>query len=139
MPGRTNPEQLFAVGYAACFEGALAAVARREDLELGEVSIDSRVSLYPTPERGFRGAGGGAPSNASLRQERNLPTVNLPPRRWATRAQGQALPPVHPPLIAQGAVRRPFSWRLRFLYAPDCITRRPSCRTARLLTRIPER
>ena len=25
----TNPEQLFAVGYAACFEGALATVARR--------------------------------------------------------------------------------------------------------------
>ncbi len=53
-PEGTNPEQLFAVGYAACFEGALAAVARREHLELGEVSIDSRVSLYPTPERGFR-------------------------------------------------------------------------------------
>ncbi len=51
----TNPEQLFAVGYAACFEGALAAVARRQRIEsLGEVSIDSRVSLYPTPERGFR-------------------------------------------------------------------------------------
>ena len=27
--GGTNPEQLFAVGYAACFEGALGAVARR--------------------------------------------------------------------------------------------------------------
>jgi Ohr subfamily peroxiredoxin len=54
-PGGTNPEQLFAVGYAACFEGALAAVARRERIEsLGEVSIDSQVSLYPTPERGFK-------------------------------------------------------------------------------------
>ncbi len=53
-PEGTNPEQLFAVGYAACFEGALAAVARRERLELGEVSIDSRVSLFPTPERGFK-------------------------------------------------------------------------------------
>ncbi len=53
-PEGTNPEQLFAVGYAACFEGALAAVARRKHLELGEVSIDSRVSLYPTPEHGFR-------------------------------------------------------------------------------------
>jgi len=53
-PAGTNPEQLFAVGYAACFEGALSAVARRERVELGDVSIDSRVSLYPTPERGFR-------------------------------------------------------------------------------------
>ncbi len=53
-PEGTNPEQLFAVGYAACFEGALAAVGRRERLELGDVLIDSRVSLYPTPERGFK-------------------------------------------------------------------------------------
>jgi Ohr subfamily peroxiredoxin len=49
----TNPEQLFAVGYAACFEGALATVARRERTELGEVSIDSRVSLVTGPERSF--------------------------------------------------------------------------------------
>ncbi|MFZ0042313.1 MAG: organic hydroperoxide resistance protein [Solirubrobacteraceae bacterium] len=49
----TNPEQLFAVGFAACFEGALAAVARREHTETGDVSIDSRVTLFPTPERGF--------------------------------------------------------------------------------------
>jgi lipoyl-dependent peroxiredoxin len=51
--GGTNPEQLFAVGFAACFESALAVVARRERLELGEVSIDSRVSLLPTEQRGF--------------------------------------------------------------------------------------
>ncbi len=50
----TNPEQLFAVGYAACFEGALGVVGRRERAELGEVSIDSRVSLIPTEERGFK-------------------------------------------------------------------------------------
>lgn len=50
----TNPEELFAVGYAACFEGALGAVARRQRAELGDVSIDSKVSLYPTEERGFK-------------------------------------------------------------------------------------
>jgi Ohr subfamily peroxiredoxin len=38
--GGTNPEQLFAVGYAACFEGALGVVARRERVDLGPVSID---------------------------------------------------------------------------------------------------
>ncbi|HWW67562.1 MAG TPA: Ohr family peroxiredoxin, partial [Solirubrobacterales bacterium] len=37
--GGTNPEQLFAVGYAACFEGALAVVARRRKLEAGDVEI----------------------------------------------------------------------------------------------------
>jgi lipoyl-dependent peroxiredoxin len=49
----TNPEQLFAVGYAACFEGALGTVGRREKVELGEVSIDSSVSLITTEDRGF--------------------------------------------------------------------------------------
>jgi osmotically inducible protein OsmC len=52
--GGTNPEQLFAVGYAACFESAMGAVGRRERLEVGDVSIDSSVSLLPTEERGFK-------------------------------------------------------------------------------------
>ena len=52
--GGTNPEQLFAVGFAACFEGALAAVARRSKAEVGDVEIDSRVMLHPTEERGFK-------------------------------------------------------------------------------------
>lgn len=51
--GGTNPEQLFAVGYAACFEGALAAVARRRKLEVGDVGIDSKVSLVTGEERTF--------------------------------------------------------------------------------------
>jgi lipoyl-dependent peroxiredoxin len=51
--GGTNPEQLFAVGYAACFEGALGTVARREKVELGDVAIDSKVSLITTESRGF--------------------------------------------------------------------------------------
>jgi osmotically inducible protein OsmC len=50
----TNPEQLFAVGFAACFEGAIGAVARRERAEVDDVSIDSRVRLHPTEERGFK-------------------------------------------------------------------------------------
>jgi len=52
--GGTNPEQLFAVGFAACFESALGVVGRRERAEVGDVSIDSRVSLLPTEERGFK-------------------------------------------------------------------------------------
>jgi Ohr subfamily peroxiredoxin len=51
--GGTNPEQLFAVGYAACFEGALGAVARRAKAEAGDVSIESKVSLHPNESRGF--------------------------------------------------------------------------------------
>src|SRR5437588_11254127 len=51
--GGTNPEQLFAVGYAACFESALGVVARRQRAETGDVSIDSRVRLITTEDRGF--------------------------------------------------------------------------------------
>lgn len=52
--GGTNPEQLFAVGYAACFESALGVIARRDRAEVGDLSIDSRVSLLPTEQRGFQ-------------------------------------------------------------------------------------
>jgi osmotically inducible protein OsmC len=51
--GGTNPEELFAVGYAACFEGALGVVARRAKAEVGDVAIDSEVSLSPNGEGGF--------------------------------------------------------------------------------------
>jgi lipoyl-dependent peroxiredoxin len=51
--GGTNPEELFAVGYAACFESALGAVARRRKVDAGDVAIDSNVSLYPNEDRGF--------------------------------------------------------------------------------------
>ncbi len=51
--GGTNPEELFAVGYAACFEGAIGAVARRQKLETDDVFIDSKVSLHPGEERTF--------------------------------------------------------------------------------------
>jgi Ohr subfamily peroxiredoxin len=52
--GGTNPEELFAVGYAACFESALGVVGRREHAEVGDVLIASQVSLLPTEERGFQ-------------------------------------------------------------------------------------
>src|ERR1700742_4167166 len=52
--GGTNPEQLFAVGYAACFEGALGVVARREKVDADDASIDSKVSLSPNGSGGFQ-------------------------------------------------------------------------------------
>jgi lipoyl-dependent peroxiredoxin len=52
--GGTNPEQLFAIGYAACFESALGTAGRRRRQEVGDVAIDSRVMLIPTPERTYR-------------------------------------------------------------------------------------
>jgi lipoyl-dependent peroxiredoxin len=52
--GGTNPEQLFALGYASCFESALKLVARRMKQDADDVSIDSKVMLMPTPEKGFK-------------------------------------------------------------------------------------
>jgi lipoyl-dependent peroxiredoxin len=52
--GGTNPEELFAVGFAACFESALSTVARRTKDEAGDVTIDSKVMLLTTEERGFK-------------------------------------------------------------------------------------
>jgi Ohr subfamily peroxiredoxin len=41
----TNPEQLFAAGYAACFESALRLVAGNQEKDLGDASIRANVGL----------------------------------------------------------------------------------------------
>ena len=51
--GGTNPEQLFAVGYAACIDGAIGVAARRERIDVGVVQIESRVTLSPTGDGAF--------------------------------------------------------------------------------------
>lgn len=48
-PG-SNPEQMFAAGYSACFIGAMKAVAAREKIALpADVSIEGRVGIGPIP------------------------------------------------------------------------------------------
>lgn len=49
----TNPEQLFAAGYAACFDNALASVARMEKIDPGQTSVTALVSLAKHPEGGY--------------------------------------------------------------------------------------
>ena len=51
-PG-TNPEQLFAVGYAACFQSALLGVAKGRELDASESTIAARVGIGPTGHGGF--------------------------------------------------------------------------------------
>jgi lipoyl-dependent peroxiredoxin len=46
----TNPEQLFAAGYSACFHSALLAVARRDKLQVAGSSVTARVSIGRTDE-----------------------------------------------------------------------------------------
>lgn len=43
----TNPEQLFAAGYAACFLSACQHVARAQKLNPGAMSIDAKVGIGP--------------------------------------------------------------------------------------------
>lgn len=42
-----NPEQLFAVGYGACFLGAVGAVAAKHKKSIGDASVTSHVSILP--------------------------------------------------------------------------------------------
>ena len=49
----TNPEQLFAAGYAACFASALALVAAKQDVDVADASITAEVGLGPNGKGGF--------------------------------------------------------------------------------------
>ena len=52
-PTRTNPEQLFAAGYAACFASAMEHIARGQKLIHGLITIVAKVHLAP-PEEAFK-------------------------------------------------------------------------------------
>jgi len=43
----TNPEQLFAAGYSACFHSALRGVARRAGVDPGESTVTAEVGVGP--------------------------------------------------------------------------------------------
>jgi Ohr subfamily peroxiredoxin len=51
--GATNPEQLFAVGYAACFHSALKVVGQRDKADVDGTEVSASVGIGATPEGGF--------------------------------------------------------------------------------------
>lgn len=52
--GYTNPEQLFAAGYAACFDSALNLVMNQADVKTNEpTSVKANVALHPDGKGGF--------------------------------------------------------------------------------------
>lgn len=51
-PG-TNPEQLFAAGYAACFQSALLRLAAGRGLDLGDARMTARVGIGLVSSGGF--------------------------------------------------------------------------------------
>jgi len=49
----SNPEQLFAAGYAACFDSALAVVAGQSKLKLAGTRVDATVGIGPNDAGGY--------------------------------------------------------------------------------------
>ncbi len=49
----TNPEQLFAAGYAACFQSALMIAARRQHVDASQSTVTGKVSIGPTAGGSF--------------------------------------------------------------------------------------
>lgn len=49
----SNPEQLFAAGYAACFHSALQTVARAQKVKLSDTSVGARVHIGGNGNGGF--------------------------------------------------------------------------------------
>jgi Ohr subfamily peroxiredoxin len=52
--GATNPEELFACGYAACFHSAVKFVAMRQKLDTADSTVTARVSLHSNGAGGFK-------------------------------------------------------------------------------------
>ncbi|PZE65972.1 organic hydroperoxide resistance protein [Curtobacterium sp. MCBD17_021] len=50
----TNPEQLFAAGYAACFHSALQGVARAQKVTVTDSSVGGRVQIGPNGQGGYQ-------------------------------------------------------------------------------------
>lgn len=53
----TNPEQLFAAGYSACFQGALGVVARQEKADISGSTVTAAVSIGKTEAAWLRPRG----------------------------------------------------------------------------------
>jgi len=51
--GATNPEQLFAAGYAACFHSALKVVAQRDGLDVTGTEVSASVGIGMLDNGGF--------------------------------------------------------------------------------------
>jgi osmotically inducible protein OsmC len=58
QPGTTrepavNPETLFAAGYSACFQGALASRAKAQGIDTSDSTVTANVSFGPSEDGGF--------------------------------------------------------------------------------------
>ena len=82
--GGTNPEQLFAIGYGACFASALGVCARRARIESGPITVDVRVHLNPFEDRRYA---------LSVDLDVHLPELHVPEEAVALVAQAHRVCP----------------------------------------------
>ncbi|TDS06769.1 organic hydroperoxide resistance protein [Sphingobacterium paludis] len=79
----TNPEQLFAGGYAACFDSALNHTIRLEKVNTGETSVTAKVSIGPLEGGAF---------GLEVELAVNIPDVSIEEARWLTERAHQVCP-----------------------------------------------
>ena len=79
----TNPEQLFAVGYAACFHSALRLVGREDKVDVSDSAVGARVSIGQLDNGGF---------GLAVELEVTLPNVDAETARRVTEKAHQVCP-----------------------------------------------
>jgi lipoyl-dependent peroxiredoxin len=81
--GATNPEQLFAAGYAACFQSALSAVGRRQGVDTSDSLVEADVTI---------GTVGGGRYGLAVALRVTIPGVDPETVRSLTEAAHQVCP-----------------------------------------------
>ena len=79
----TNPEMLFAAGYAACFDSALNLIISKSKIETGETSVTAQVSIGQNQDGGF---------GLAAELEVNIPGVSVEQAQELTEKAHQICP-----------------------------------------------
>ena len=79
----TNPEMLFAAGYAACFDSALNLIISKSKIETGETTVNAKVSIGQIENEGF---------GLAAELEVNIPGVSLEEAQSLTEKAHQICP-----------------------------------------------
>lgn len=79
----TNPEMLFAAGYAACFDSALNLIIGKSKIETGETSVSAKVSIGQNEDGGF---------GLAAELDVNIPGVSLEEAQELTEKAHQICP-----------------------------------------------
>lgn len=79
----TNPEMLFAAGYAACFDSALNLIISKSKIETGETSVAAKVSIGQNEDGGF---------GLAAELDVNIPGVSLEEAQQLTEKAHQICP-----------------------------------------------